>query len=151
ERTPHFIATTLPRGYRRQDPEPRFDASGERVFYAEPQGSEAELVSVRLDGTDIHHLVHFEYPDEIVPSPDGRSVVYVERQETFLVDLPLLGGHEPLRIDTKGGALPVRRLSKVGGDYIYWLDAGRSICWSWGPNFSRVKVTDAWESKEKAE
>jgi Tol biopolymer transport system component/imidazolonepropionase-like amidohydrolase len=151
EGTPHVIASTLPRGYRRQDPEPRFDASGERVFYAEPKGSQAELVLVRLDGTDIHHLVHFEYPDEIVPSPDGRSVVYVERQDTFLVDLPLLGGQEPLRIDTKNGVLPVRRLSKVGGDYIYWLDGGKSICWSWGPNFSRIKVADAGEAKEKAE
>ncbi len=151
EGTPHFIASTLPRGYRRQDPEPRFDATGERVFYAEPKGSEAELVSVHLDGTDIRRLVHFEYADEIVPSPDGRSVAYVERQDAFLVDLPLLSRAEPLRIDTRSGVLPVRRLSKVGGDYIYWLDGGKSLCWSWGPNFSRVKLAEADEARVKAE
>jgi Tol biopolymer transport system component/imidazolonepropionase-like amidohydrolase len=153
----HVIASTLPRGNRRQDPEPRFDASGERVFYTDARGgeiwknTEIDLVSARLDGTDVHRLVHFRYADEVVPSPDGRSLAYVERQDAFVVDVPLLGGHEPLLLDTHDPAFPVRKLSRFGGHYFYWLDGGKSICWSWGPLFSRVKLADVAEAQEKAE
>jgi Tol biopolymer transport system component/imidazolonepropionase-like amidohydrolase len=149
----HRITSMLPRGDRHQDPEPRFDASGEHIFYEVKNGmGAADLVTIRLDGTDFRRLAHFPWPDEIIPSPDGRTFAFVARQDVYVFDLPLLGGREePIQIELKGGVLPVRRVSGIGGDYIYWLDGGKSLCWSWGPKFSRIRLEDASDAKEKTE
>ena len=59
--------------------EPRFDHTGERVYFRERRDDKTVLASVEFDGSEeIFHL-ESENATQIVPSPDGRWVAFVER------------------------------------------------------------------------
>lgn len=89
-----------------------------------PGGLEGALISVRPDGLDRREHLTFPYADEIVPSPDGKWVAFQESDNVYLTALPAGTGGKPVRIERARGRLPVTRLSKEGGLFPRWRNAG---------------------------
>ena len=122
---------------------PHFTADPDRIFMNTPQG----LVSVRMDGSDrrTHLLVkgkgfyhdHEPVPaDDVVPSPDGRWVLAQVMNQLYLVPMPVVGGETPV-VDVQAGAMPVKRLTDIGADYMAWLDGGKTLGWAIGASWFR--------------
>jgi imidazolonepropionase-like amidohydrolase len=116
---------------RRQLPRPSFGPEG-RVFFPEEHlvrtlGHEenvVQLVSVAPDGSDRRAHLSFPFADEIVPSPDGRTVAFQEGDNVYVAPLPWFGtGEEPLRIDKRHGRFAVRQLTREGGLFPRWRDS----------------------------
>lgn len=114
----------------------------------------AGLRSMRYDGTDVITIVKVQgppapgfqpnapppVPDEVILSPDGtRALVYVNRN-VYLITVPLVGGEAPTIAVTGPSAVPVRRLTKVGGDFIGWSPEGRAAYYSIGRSFFRYDL-----------
>ena len=57
----------------------------------------------------------------------------------YIVTLPLVGGPTPtISIsDTSSASFPIRRLTRVGGDFIGWAPDAKSVYWSIGRSFFR--------------
>jgi len=117
-------------------------------------GSEG-LLSMRYDGTDIRTVVRVGGPsvpggsgapagaDEVVLSPTGdRALVYANRN-VYLITVPPVGGEVPTVSVSAGSAVPTRRLTRVGGDFIGWRQDGRVAHYSIGRSFFQFDVAVA--------
>ncbi len=117
-------------------------------------GDNDGLRSMRYDGTDVKTIVKVQGPpapgflpnaptpppDEVILSPDGtRALVYANRN-VYLITVPFVGGEAPTIAVTGTSAVPVRRLTKVGGDFIGWSSDGRAAHYSIGRSFFRYDL-----------
>lgn len=117
------------------------------------------LVSLRWDGTDRKaHLkvTGYQAPGggpnaqarqatELHVSPDGNRVLAQVDNMLFVVPLPMTGGTTPTISvqQPAGGAIPFRRLSRIGGDFIGWREDSQSVFYSLGRSFFQYDVTRA--------
>jgi Tol biopolymer transport system component len=117
----------------------------ERIYFA--QGG--QLVSVRFDGTDRkQHVRVTGNPDyrqagapstaaEILISPDGDKALAEVNNNVFVVDVPVLGGQTPTVsvANPAQAAVPVRRLTRIGGDFVGWHADGNRAYFSIGRSY----------------
>jgi Tol biopolymer transport system component len=138
---------------------PHFGRDPNRIFVYD--GGDG-LISMRYDGTDRHaylKVTGYTYPgpgsepspaDEIIVSPDTDRVLAQVGNNVFVVTLPEVGGETPsINVsDPSSAAFPVKRLTRIGGDFIGWAPDGKSAYWSIGRSFFRYQIATA-DSAEK--
>jgi Tol biopolymer transport system component len=122
---------------------PHFSRDPERIYIYDPVEG---LVSMRWDGTDRRaHLkvtgfkstaekAEPDPADEVIVSPDDNQAVAQVGNRLYLVSLPEVGGQVPT-LDAampKEAAFPVKRLTRVGGDFPSWSADGKFLQWSIG-------------------
>jgi Tol biopolymer transport system component/imidazolonepropionase-like amidohydrolase len=129
---------------------PHFSRDPGRIYYYAGNANDG-LVSIRFDGTDRRsHIKVSGYlapapgavargADEILISPDTDRVLAEVGNNVYLIALPVVGGQTPevSIADTTSAAFPVRRLTRVGGDFAGWTADGRHAYWSIGRTFFR--------------
>ncbi|HMA42561.1 MAG TPA: amidohydrolase family protein [Gemmatimonadales bacterium] len=139
---------------------PHFSRNPDRIFYY--AGAEG-LVSVRWDGTDRRAYLKvngYTYPgpgaqpnpaDEIIIGPDTDRVLALQGNNVYIVTLPEVGGETPtINVSSPEAApFPVKRLTRIGGDFIGWSADGKLATWSIGASFFRWDPAVA-DSAEKA-
>lgn len=152
-----FVLSTENRGPNRRIPRPVFGPEGRRIYYFEDlpgtgggeRGSRTPqktgLVSVTRDGLD--HRVHlsFRYAQEAIPNPQFTHVAFTELHNAYVIPMPAVG--KTLEVEP-GSVVPVAQLSWDGGEWVNWADEGRTVTWSFGPEFRRMALEDL-EFKEK--
>ena len=113
--------------------EPRFDNSGQRIFLNERRNKKLVLVSTDLNGDN--EIVHFESDNatQIVPSPNGKWIVFAERFKIFVA--PFAKSGRIVKLTPESAALPVVEISETAGYYLHWSEDSRQIYWSLGPEF----------------
>ena len=134
-------------------------AYGERIFF---QRSPDLLVSLRWDGTDEreHAKVRGATPPGsetgIAPSllrmaPRGDLLMALVQRHVYTAVVPRVGGDAPsINVgDPDNAAVPVRRLTEVGGEFPAWAASGRAVHWSLGRAFFTYDL-DAAEAAEAA-
>ena len=135
---------------------PHFTTDTSRIWIYE---SGDGLVSMRWDGTDRKaHLqvTGFQQPNggpnarpsqasELQVSPDGSRVLASVNNRLFVVPLPVTGGTTPsISVQQPtGGALPFRRLSRIGGDFLGWSSDSKSVFYSLGRAFFQYDLARA--------
>ncbi|HMD33192.1 MAG TPA: amidohydrolase family protein, partial [Candidatus Acidoferrales bacterium] len=150
----HFV-TSLPGG----EQAPVFSGDGGRIFYMEPApppppGQDATparvLRSIRLDGVDAQNHLKFDGTMvDAIPSPDGAWVALHDKLDAYLVAFPK-AGTQLVTIGLKEGAVPVKRVTTDGANYLAWADGGKTLTWSYANHFYRVS-RDAVVHAEKRE
>jgi len=144
---PSHTIVKLPDGYQ----QPTFNGDGTRVYYMDdvPAGTgdaptpPARLLrSIRLDGVDKKTHIHIDGRFVlVVPSPDGEWLAIQNRYDAYLAAFPKVGD-TTININFKTPEVPLRRLTKEGANYLYWADGGKTLTWSFGNDFYRVKRDD---------
>ena len=78
-------------------------------------------------------------------SPDGSRVLAQVDNMLFVVPLPMTGGTTPTISvqQPTGGAVPFRRLSRIGGDFVGWNTDSRTVFYSLGQAFFQYDVARA--------
>lgn len=146
---PRHITTTVPsraHGFpMRYYPVIAFSADGTRVYFSQwsargkpGETPKATLYSIRLDGTDRREHITTTALDEIVPSPDGRRVAFVRREQVIVAALPPLVS-SAIELDLDNGAVPVQNLTKTGGNYVSWLDTA-TVAWVFANKLYRQRL-----------
>ena len=136
--------------------QPHFSADTTRVWvYDNDDG----LVSMRWDGTDRKaHLIvtGFQQPGggpnarprratELQVSPDGSRVLALVDNKIYVVPLPVTGGPTPtVSVEQpNNGAIPFRRLSRIGGDFLGWNTDSKGLFYSMGRSFFQYDLARA--------
>ena len=135
---------------------PHFTRDSARVFIYDPVEG---VLSMRWDGTDRRaHVKVTGYTDplggpqarpgpanEVVISPDGDQALADIDNKLYLVAVPVTGGATPsVSISNPTTApVPVRRLTRVGGDFLGWTNDGKSLYWSLGHSFFTYDLATA--------
>jgi imidazolonepropionase-like amidohydrolase len=86
--------------------------------------SAADVVSLRLDGSD--RVVHARIANagDVAVSPNGKWVTFSQGMNTYLAPLPATGaGTAVPTIDRRGGELPTTPLSTEGGIHSRWRNS----------------------------
>ena len=127
---------------------PRFDHTGERVYFVERRDDKSVLASVELDGSE--EIVHLESENatQIAPSPDGRWVAFVERFKVFVAPFPRTG--RTVSIGPEGSAIPVKEVSGDMGYYVHWSGDSEKIHWSLGPELYTLSLDPTLELEGEA-
>ncbi|MFN9032542.1 MAG: amidohydrolase family protein [Alphaproteobacteria bacterium] len=110
---------------------PQFGLANDRVFVMEGDAKESRLVSLDLDGEARRVHARGELVNDYRVSPDGRYLAFRQNYQAFVT--PLLPGAQEVTLTTKGGALPVVKVSGDGADWIHWSQGGKRLNWSLGP------------------
>ncbi len=155
-----FVVSTTNRGPNRRITRPVFHASGERIYFFEDLPDTADgargsrtppktgLTSVTAEGLDRRVHLRFRYAQEAIPNPQGTHVAFSELHNAFVAPMPTMGQ----TVDVEpGSAIPLARLSWDGGEWVAWTDEGRTVTWSFGPEFARTALKDLGFSAEAGE
>jgi Tol biopolymer transport system component/imidazolonepropionase-like amidohydrolase len=125
---------------------PFFNGDGTRVFYTQPEKpakpngqGRTSLNSVRLDGVDRRTHLYFEGGADVVPSPDGRWLLFQQRDNVYLAPFPKLA-KEPPTLKLKNSVVPVKQITTEGGLYPIWADGGRTLTWGFTDDFYRIPL-----------
>jgi Tol biopolymer transport system component len=150
--------TTLITPFRGQG-RPHFSKDPNRIYTWE--GSRG-LVSFRWDGTDrkTHVKVtgyrnpNAEQPSnasDVIMGPDGEHAVAEAQHHMYLLTVPVKGGEAPTvaLASPDGAAVPVKKLTTVGGEFLSWADNGKSVTFALGRTFFKYDL-EAAKAAEKA-
>ena len=122
-------------------------ADNERIYVS--QGGTG-LVSMRFDGTDrkthIRVTGALDYrqatpqpqtASEILISPTGDRVLAEVDDNVYVMDIPVVGGQAPTVsvANPAQAVIPVRRLTRIGGDFIGWQPDGNRVHFSIGRSY----------------
>ncbi|HKN68140.1 MAG TPA: amidohydrolase family protein, partial [Gemmatimonadaceae bacterium] len=136
--------------------QPHFGPDSARVYIYEPNEG---LVSMRFDGTDRRALLRASLVEggggrggnagqtnEVLLSPDGeRALVQAETNLYLINSVPMTGGAAPsiTLLNPAQSAVPVRRLTRIGGDFPGWSKDGKQIYYSIGHAYFTYDVARA--------
>ena len=134
-RDPHFVGT---------DGRIYFTADKDGAKESEPAH---ELVSVDANGQDRHVHARSNYATNMEVSPSGQWLAFRENFHIYVVPMPP-GGQVDLSLQTK--AVPLRRASDIGGEYINWID-GDTLSWTLGASLYRAEMAELFATGTKAE
>jgi Tol biopolymer transport system component len=130
---------------REQGESPRFSRDGERIYYTRTESaatiysdsvSVTRLESVTLNGIDVRE--HAVGPDtrELTISPDFRWITFKQHQQHYAT--PYLETGQPLELSGASNAVPVVKLTELGGYGMTWSADGSSLYWTLGPELFRA-------------
>ncbi len=122
---------------------PHFTGDSTRIFaYSDDDG----LVSFRFDGTD--QRTHLKVtgqpqPGSSGPPPAASLVLMAPRgdlalaqvgQDFYVIPVPMVGGETPTVsvANPATAAVPVRRLTEIGGEFPSWSADGHTVYWAIG-------------------
>ena len=136
--------------------QPHFGPDSSRVYIYEPAEG---LVSMRFDGTDRRQIMHANLVEgtggrggnagqtnEVLLSPDGERALVQAETNLYLVDaVPMTGANGPsiTLLNPAQSAVPVRRLTRIGGDFPGWSRDGKQIYYSIGHAYFTYDVARA--------
>ncbi|MDQ6827565.1 MAG: amidohydrolase family protein [Gemmatimonadota bacterium] len=133
---------------------PHFGPDSSRLYFFEPADG---LVSMRFDGTDRKVVVKVvgandvrsatprpEQAKAIILSPDGTRAVAQVANNVYLLDVPTIGQTPTISVaNVATAAVPVRRLTRIGGDFAGWTRDGRQIFFSIGRSYFAYDIAAA--------
>ena len=136
--------------------QPHFGPDSSRVYIYEPAEG---LVSMRFDGTDRREILHASLVEgaggrggnagqtnEVLLSPDGERALVQAETNLYLVNaVPMAGANGPsiTLLNPAQSAVPVRRLTRIGGDFPGWSRDGKQIYYSIGHSYFTYDVARA--------
>jgi imidazolonepropionase-like amidohydrolase/Tol biopolymer transport system component len=126
--------------------EPRFDHTGERIYFTDVRSEKFVLASVNVMGGD--EIVHLQSANatQMVPSPDGKWVAFHERYRTYIAAFPRSG--RPVDIGPTVTSFPVSRVSSNAGMSLHWSDAN-TLHWVLGPEYFTRQADASGEPERK--
>jgi imidazolonepropionase-like amidohydrolase/Tol biopolymer transport system component len=135
--------------------DPHFVNGSDRVYIFDA----GALTSMRLDGTDVQQHIRVtgwlqqtsgqapppQQPNELLMAPDGEHAIATVTNNVYYFPVPMAGGTPPTIsiVNPANATVPVRRLTRIGGDFIGWTRDGKSLYYSLGHSFFTYDLTAA--------
>ncbi|MFZ1527957.1 MAG: amidohydrolase family protein [Ferruginibacter sp.] len=119
---------------------PRFDKTGERIFYQQGRSS---FGSCKKDGTDEKTIFKSQYGSQFVVSPDGNWVAFVDLHKVYVAAFPQTGKTIDLSAETK--AVPVKVIAKDAGINLHWSGDGKTVHYTLGDQYYSINLDDRFE------
>jgi len=125
---------------------PMFSPDGTRIYYSAERYVDHETVtsleSVNLEGGDkrVHATTRDADTSELRLSPDLRWLAFRDHQQYYVARYQEMG--TPIALDTSGSAVPVWKISELGGYGLTWSTDSRRVHWSLGETLHTASVAD---------
>lgn len=133
--------------------DPHFVSGSDRIYLFDG----GVLKSLALDGSAVRQHVRVTgyvqqtsgqprppvQASEVLMAPDGEHVIATVTNNVYHFPVPMTGAETPPTVSVANPAsapVPVRRLTRIGGDFISWAPDGRSLYYALGNAFFRYDL-----------
>lgn len=113
--------------------EPRFDHTGERVYFLSGGGLSKSYQSTDLNGAEERTHYTLKYVTDVVPSPDGNWIAFSDLFNVYIAPHVQTGSTVVLSKDTK--AFPVARVTRDAGTSLHWSADSQDLYWVLGSEY----------------
>ncbi len=120
--------------------EPKFDKTGERIFY---QQNRSSFASCKKDGSDEKIIFKSQYGSQYVLSPDGNWVAFVDLHKVYVAAFPQTG--KTIDLSATSIAVPVKLVSKDAGINLHWSADGKTVHYTLGDQYYSINLADRFE------
>lgn len=145
--TTTHVTETANRGANRRMPRIQWSSDGSRLFYFETVEGETRLSSIQPDGADYMHHVVSETAEEMLFSPDFRFIAFKDLHNVYVAPMPRAGG-DPFEVSASLASVPVRKLTRYGGDWISWSADAQHLLFVLGNTIYKQEVRPLFAKKE---
>ncbi len=118
---------------KRDGREPRFDHTGERVYFLSGGGLDKSYQSTDLNGAEERTHYTLKYVTDVVPSPDGNWIAFSDLFNVYIAPHVQTGSAVVLSKDTK--AFPVARVTRDAGTSLHWSADSQDLYWVLGSEY----------------
>ncbi len=118
------------------------DNTSRVYFYGYGKENELQLKSTNLNGKDERTHLKGDYITDFKVSPNGKWVAFIQDFNTYVAPLVLTG--KTLSIGKGTKSFPVKKVSKLSGDYLNWRADSSELTWAFGPTLYRRSLTDTF-------
>lgn len=144
------VTETANRGANRRMPGLQWSYDGSRLYYFETDEGQTKLSSVKTDGSDYMHHVISDTAEELILSPDTRFIAFKDRHNVYVAPMPRAGG-DPLEISSESTSIPMRKLTRYGGDWISWSHDSRHLVFALGDAVYKQEIRPLFDRADTPE
>ncbi len=119
---------------------PRFNNSGNRIYYQTGGGMNRNYVSNNLAGTDERSHIKSTYGSQFVVSPDEKWIAFVDLFEVYIAAFPKTG--KPVDIGATSKDFPVKIVSKDAGTNLHWSADNKQLFYTLGNQYFSILLED---------
>lgn len=138
------VTETANRGANRRMPRLQWSRDGSRLYYFESVDGQTGLTSIQTDGSDKTHHVISPTAEEMVLSPDTRYIAFKDMHNVYVAPVPRSGG-DPFVTGADDRSVPVRQLTRYGGDWLHWSHDSQYVWFSLGNTLYRQQISELFD------
>ncbi len=117
----------------------RFDGNGE--------DASTKLFRINLTDRSEREIANSEFATEYTVSPDGQYLSFAERYQAYVMPFP--HSSKPISAGRDSDALPLKKLSAIGGEYVHFSADSKKVYYTLGDQLFSRDVADAFGADDK--
>jgi Tol biopolymer transport system component/imidazolonepropionase-like amidohydrolase len=123
---------------------PQFSVDGKRILVSTGGyifgGPSKQMLSFDLSGNDKKVLFNSKFASPVMPSPNGKWLVFTELHKAYICAMPAPGQPIDLSSDTK--AFPVSPISKDAGYNMHWSGDSKKVHYILGDQYFTIDLAN---------
>jgi imidazolonepropionase-like amidohydrolase/Tol biopolymer transport system component len=122
---------------------PKFNKTGDRIFYQAGGGLNRNFVSSKLDGSDERAHLKSMYGSQFILSPDESWVAFIDLHNVYIATFPVTG--RTIDLGSTTADFPVKKVSRDAGINLHWNADGKRLHYTLGEQYFTINIEDRFE------
>ncbi|MEO5562325.1 MAG: amidohydrolase family protein, partial [Chitinophagaceae bacterium] len=122
---------------------PRFNKTGDRVFYQIGGGMNRTYASVKTDGSEERVHLKSTYGSQFTVSPDEKWIAFIDLFEVYIAAFPKTGKTVDIGSGTKD--FPVKIVSKDAGINLHWSGDNKTLHYTLGNQYYSINLDERFD------
>ncbi len=122
---------------------PRFNKTGDRIFYQLGGGMNRTYASIRLDGEDERIHLKSTYGSQFTVSPDEKWIAFIDLWEVYVAAFPKTG--KTIDIGSSIKDFPVKIVSKDAGINLHWSADNKQLHYTLGNQYYSINLDERFD------
>lgn len=122
---------------------PRFNRTGDRIFYQAGGGMNRTYASCSLDGQDERIHLKSTYGSQFRVSPDEKWIAFIDLFEVYIAAFPKTG--KTIDIGSGTRDFPVKIVSRDAGLNLHWSADSRQLHYTLGNQYYSIGLDERFE------
>ncbi|HLG39772.1 MAG TPA: hypothetical protein VI461_08895, partial [Chitinophagaceae bacterium] len=122
---------------------PRFNNTGDRIYYQLGGGMNRTYASSKLDGEDERIHLKSTYGSQFTVSPDEKWIAFIDLWEVYIAAFPKTGKTIDLGSGTKD--FPVKIVSKDAGINLHWSADNKQLHYTSGNQYYTINLDERFD------
>jgi len=122
---------------------PRFNRTGDRIFYQVGGGTNRSFASSNLNGLDERIHLKSTYGSQFTVSPDEQWIAFIDLHNVYIATFPAVG--RTIDIGSTTADFPVKKVSRDAGINLHWNSNNKQLHYTLGDQYFTISLEDRFE------
>lgn len=120
--------------------QPKFNKTGDRIYFQSGGGSGRNFASVNLNGFDERIHLKSTYGSQFTISPDEKWIAFVDLHNVYIANFPSVG--KTIDIGSSTADFPVRKVSRDAGFNLHWTGNSNRLHYTLGEEYYTIQLEE---------